>query len=813
MKLKILKCTLKIAIILLPVILHSQIVQAQSSINDAVIFTSEEQEWIENHPVLTATFKDNVAPLEFLENGKPAGFSTDYLLMVAEKIGVKIDFIRGIPWTEQIDMLKEHKIDISHNLVNTVERRKFLNFTAPYLDLPMYYFIKTGSPPINDIKDLEGKKLGSVAGWASTEQYRNKYPQVNLVEVPTMSDGLSELSLGHIDVLAGISPITNYLIAQNMVMGIEVSGKTPISEMSNINSISIASRNDDPLLAQILKKGTEAITTEEFQNLSQRWQSRYSLNRKYFLTPEELDYLENHKVIRVAANVDMTPLEFIDESGKISGISGSLLEEVGKRLNIRFEWTGNRSWAEALEQIKTGKADILSSAVLTSDRETYLLFSDSYLDLTNMIFTKENGNTYRTLNELAGKSVAVEKGTAIAEQLMTNYPQIKLVEKETAADAVKEVESGNVDAFVGDITSTSFYMSKAGIIPLVATGETPFTSSPRIAVRKDLPLLASALNKALGSISNDEKNQITSRWFSYRSAEKGLFEQYGKVFTVAFIIFIGVLIWIYVLYKEVRRRKLVEQELVEAKKRAEDALAIAEEANAAKSNFLANMSHEIRTPLNAIIGFSEVMSSGLFGEIKEERYKNYLKDINKSGQHLETVINDILDLSKIEAGKWQLIETTFNLEDCLRECIRFVSPDANKKQIEISIKNFLNEEIFVNADQHGFTRVFMNLLSNAVKFTPSGGQINCRIITTQNDYIRIEIEDNGIGIPKERIEQVLSPFGQIHEVREINETGTGLGLAIVKQLIELHSGHFRLQSELGEGTVAIVSIPRYRMVA
>lgn len=788
---------------------------AQTSIAQDVL-SEEERAWVDENPTITSTFKDGIAPIEFLNDGKPAGFSVDFLLLVASKVGLEIEFVQGLIWTDQLELLKRGEIDVAHNLLMTDDRQYEMDFTAPYLDMPMYYFAKVGTDKINTVDDLEGKVLGSVKGWASTEQYKKRHPEVNISEVGSMSEGLVELSLGNIDVLAGVFPTTNYLIAQNLILGIEVAGKTPISQMSNLNAIRIASRNNEPLLNSILKKGMAAVSDVEFQAISERWQKQYNLEKSIGLTVEELDWLSNNRVIRVAANKDMAPIDFIDEDGNFSGISGSIVNEVAKRLNIKFEWTGNQSWAEALDQVRNGEADMLSSAVPTPSREEYLTFSDSFLRVTNMIFVREGTQDFRAMSELEGFTVAQEAGSAILEDIRREFPDINVIETKNVIEAIKLVSSGRADAHIGDIPTTAYNAANEGLTQIIAVGETPFVAEASIAVRNDMPILASIVNKAVNSITESEKADIIRPWYNLRVERDDRYEQLSVFFWPAFAIFSGIIIWAFILYREVRRRKIVEKELLQAKLRTEDALAYAEEANEAKSNFLANMSHEIRTPLNAIIGFSEVMSSGVFGEIKQEKYKSYLKDITKSGQHLETVINDILDLSKIEAGKWQLQEARFDLENCLSDCMRLVEPDADKKQIEFSLKNENADSasaLSLLGDEHAFKRVFINLLSNAVKFTPEEGEIECHIAFPDGNCFSVEIRDNGIGIPEDKLNQVLSPFGQVHEVRELNQTGTGLGLAIVKELVELHGGEFSLISEEGEGTNAIVSIPSARLIA
>jgi two-component system, cell cycle sensor histidine kinase PleC len=236
----------------------------------------------------------------------------------------------------------------------------------------------------------------------------------------------------------------------------------------------------------------------------------------------------------------------------------------------------------------------------------------------------------------------------------------------------------------------------------------------------------------------------------------------------------------------------------------------AEEANQTKSKFLANMSHELRTPLNAIIGFSEIMGSGMFGSLGSEKYQEYCHDILTSGHYLLEVINDILDMSKIEAGRMKLDMEPLDLSKTLAESLRVVSGRAHDKNLvlDADIENIIS----VVADRRATKQIIVNLLSNAVKFTPEGGKV---IVRTKlvGDQIKLVIADTGIGIPAQSLSRLGRPFEQVESQLTKTYHGSGLGLAIARSLTQLHGGTMRLRSKLGSGTVVRVSLPRDPRVA
>jgi len=253
--------------------------------------------------------------------------------------------------------------------------------------------------------------------------------------------------------------------------------------------------------------------------------------------------------------------------------------------------------------------------------------------------------------------------------------------------------------------------------------------------------------------------------------------------------------------RDISERKQHELALIQARDASES-------ASRAKTAFLANMSHELRTPLNAIIGFSEVMTREIFGPVGSARYQEYARLIHESGGHLLELINGVLDMSKIEAGKFELYEELFDLEDAASSAIRFVSHAAERGGVAVTLK-IAPEAKAIFADKRAVKQMLVNLISNGVKFTPRGGSVT--VTAHVKDGIILAVSDTGTGIAKSDLEKLGKPFAQVEGARTRAKEGTGLGLALVKALAGMHGGGMVMQSALGEGTTVLLRLP-YAMV-
>ncbi len=505
-----------------------------------------------------------------------------------------------------------------------------------------------------------------------------------------------------------------------------------------------------------------------------------TINKSDFLTPHERGWLKEHPKIVLAGETNFPPFEFLNEHQKYRGFSVDYIRIIERLLGIKFEIQFWDHWDKLMKDGKNRKNDVWPTATPTPYRLEFMDFTKPYIKLDAVILTRKNvDKSMQNLESLTDMKVSVISGFGIHEYIKENYPDVNLDVVPNTSEGLKKVSFGLVDAMVVNIAMATYFMEKEGITNLEIGGKTGYTYDWGLASRNDWPELNSILEKTLNQIDPLKKKEIYRKWVGLKVKEGLTLKQFlSFLFGTLTLFGIGtILFWNRSLKKQVETRTI---EL--------------NAANSAKSIFLANMSHEIRTPMNAILGYAQILERE---PQLEKKYKDSIRNILSSGNHLLNLINEILDLSKIEAGRMELTPTSFDLNALAKDMSAMFELRCEEKQLRWRNEAISNEPIWVYGDETKLRQALINLLGNGVKFTDSG-KIIFKLTIQEDEHYLFEAIDSGMGIPKEAQKSIFEPFKQDAEGR--NKGGTGLGLAISKKQIDLMGGELKVDSKLGEGS-------------
>ncbi len=582
--------------------------------------------------------------------------------------------------------------------------------------------------------------------------------------------------------------------------------KAELTESSDVNQ-QLISLNAELYGADA---GREAQTTTRVTGSSQ-------VNE--LLTIDEVQWLKNHPDLTLWSDNYWPPFEFIDENGVYSGMIRDVISLLEERLDYKFKISQKASWSETLEGIQNGELSLVTAVAKTPQREEYMLFTEPYFSFPIVMVIREGLGFVIDLRELDDERVGVVKGYASYDYLIINHPDLNLQVVENVEQGLQALSDGDLDVFVSNIPSVSYLIKKLGIFNVRLTSITPYIYDLRVGVNSDHPEMVSILNKAIASIPRQEFDDIYKDWL-FRDFEVQV--DYRIVRRIAFIsiLVIGIfLYWNRKLSKEVTERIRSEKALMLSKDQLRQATYDAElmarkadEANQAKSIFLANMSHEIRTPMNAVMGYTELLAAA----VKDKKQKSYLESIRAGSKALLTLINDILDLSKVEAGKLQIEYRAISLRPLFDELQSMFSAKVEGKKLQLLVE--LSPELpnVVMLDETRLRQILFNLVGNAIKFTHKGSiyvrastnpSAAARTSTEPNSVdITIEVEDSGIGVPYDQHERIFRAFEQQEGQSTRDYGGTGLGLAISKKLVEMMGGELLLRSEVNQGSCFTVKL-------
>lgn len=763
------------------------------------LLTPSQRAWLAAHPEIVLGVGEEWAPAVVKKpNGQYSGFAFDHLDLLNSKLGTHFR-LRAGPWHTLVEQAQSHHI-AGLTLSGALEQRKaYFRFTHVFHAVQYFVYLRTGqSLPANGIEGFQGQRIGYLNGTLHLRKMLATHPGIQAVPLDSTEAMAYALLRGDVDAVIDSYGL-EYWRASNGVLGF-----TPVRMLSDSQiDLVISVRKDWPELVDILNKGLEAITQEEMATLYRRWFGQDYLTDiivsvRPTLTQEEKDWLARHPVLRVAIDPMRAPMEFVDESGISQGISVSYLQRLEKVLGIRFDYARELSWDVAKKELEDGKLDLSPAMAVIPDTLRQLLFTKPYLSLPTAIFSATDVAYLGKIDALAGKKVAVVEDDAMHALLERDYPQITLALAADTPTALRMVASGEAFAFVGNLVTTSYYIGQTGLTQIKVSGETPYTYPIGMAVSHTSPILADILQKGLNAIPKTERDAIYHDWISIRYQHHVDYSLLWQILVLSGLALLITGYWNRRLAHEVAQRRKAEAALTQAKEQAEV-------ANQTKSTFLANISHELRTPLNSVLGFSSLLR----GKSLSDKEQTYLEAINTAGNSLSKLINDILDLSKIEAGKVELHATPIDPRDMLQNLQLMFGHAAEVKGLTLrcAIEKDIPPALVI--DEVRLRQILVNLIGNAVKFTDAGS-IEVRAlgnIQADRCHLRIAVIDTGPGIPSDQQEEIFELFTQRRDQNPARYGGTGLGLGICRRLAKLMDGEVRLESTPGHGSTFTLILP------
>ena len=486
--------------------------------------SDEQKQFIRKNPTIKVHNETNWPPFNFNDNGKPKGYSIDYMNLAASKVGLNVKYIHGFSWSEFMDQLKKHEIDVMLNIVKTKSREKFIDYTEPYLNvMAAIYTKKSDVTKINSLEDLNGKVVAIPKGFYHQELFEKHYPKVTLLLTKNHLESLENIAIGKADATVGVMAVLDYLVNKNFISNVKIAAK--INQKKFFSIMNVGVRDDQPMLTDIIQKGMDEITNEEIIELEQKWFG-FTQKTDVKLTKKEKEFVRKNPILKVHNELNWPPFNY-NEDGKATGYSIDYMNMVASKLGFKVDYVSGPSWGEFLGMIKNKELDVMLNIVKTEDRKKYIKFTDPYLFASAAIYTNPTKKLkIKNINDLNGKIVAIPKGFFYQEIFEKYYPNILLLLTRDHIESLENVAAGNADATLGEIGVVNFLI-KQYFIPNVNISapikDKRFLSVMHMGVRDDKPLLMQILQKGIASISESDEIELKQKWLEEDAIDNAVF--------------------------------------------------------------------------------------------------------------------------------------------------------------------------------------------------------------------------------------------------------------------------------------------------
>ncbi len=764
-------------------------------------------------------------PLAFRAgNDELAGTYVDYLARISDKLGVPVEVVplegdaavAGAP-----PMAEAGELDGWLTLLMPGEQVAAERLvTAPLMTLTYGVFMDVGDASIRKLTDLERRRIALVGGDRIQFNLLDPVESFTPVPVTSISEAVSLLLSGQVDAFLGPVPVVSDYLQSAMINGV---GLGVLLDQQEVDVVLEVPAGRDQL-SRILDQTVASISHIEHRTIRQAWlQSPVPVVEPgdgLTLTGIEEDWLKRNPNLRIAFRDDWPPFEFLEDS-QVNGLVPDLVALLEQKLKVKFSREALEQPEKAETLLREGRIDILPALTRTPQREDEFLFSRPYLAVPIVLVIRDDGRFIGELRELRDERVGVVRQQASHDYLLINHPNLNLYPMQSVEEGLLALSNGDLDVMVTHIPAVSYTVARLGLSNLRITSITPYQYELRLAVHKDRPELLRIINKALGSLEPRESEAIYNRWIHLDIEQGTDYTAVRRVILIALVVVLIFLYWNRKLSREVDERirsenalRRSEDQLRAAKLEAERLAREAESANRAKSEFLANMSHEIRTPMNAVIGYSDLLRN----KVTDPQQKTYLDAIRAGSRSLLMLINDILDLSRIEAGKMRLEIAPLSLRRLLGDVRHIFDLRAREQGITLEVGVDKKMPAALLLDEARLRQVLFNLVGNAIKFTHEG-EVTVRARATllpggdEHDdapahyRLVVTVADTGIGIARDQQERIFDAFEQQEGQSSRRYGGTGLGLAISRKLVRMMGGELTVASEQGAGSTFTVTLP------
>ena len=742
------------------------------------------------------------------EKGARKGYGYELLETLSGYTGWQFEYVT-CDWSDCFEKLKNGEIDIIGGISYTEDRTQEMLFSDEPMGVEKYYLyadLSRADISASDFKTLNGKKIGVLMGTepeVMLAEWEEKYGlKTEHVNISNNEDVKQKLANHEIDCFVSLE---ESFWAERGISTITRVGESGIYYAINKNRPDIKEELDDAMRA--LDEAVPFYTADLYKRY-------FSMDYTPILTGEEKAWLRKHGAIRMGFLASDSGVSTFDPAtGEFTGVITDYIQFAADCLGnqeLEFQLVGYDSKEAELDALKSGEIDMIFHCDQNPNLAEEYHFACTNTTWTSNLMAVTNKQHF---NENNVNRIAVPQNKlSLKKYLAFYYPQWEIVDCDTQEDAARLVKDGQADCFVTGISSENKYSKKYSFysVPLVNPVRSCF------AVNSGNRSLLSILNKTIKAMP---VNMLAGALAMYKSSARKVTlsdfikDNFFKVMLISSIAVAVVLLTILMLLQKARKAEAAARKAASDTQELNAKLQVtvekAESANRAKSTFLSNMSHDIRTPMNAIIGFTTLALSNIDDT---DRVKDYLGKTLASSNHLLSLINDVLDMSRIESGKIHLEEVEVNLSDVLHDLKTIVSGQIYAKQLELYMDAMDVTDEDVYCDKTRLNQILLNLLSNAIKFTPAGGTVSVRVrqlagkVRGCGQY-EFRIKDNGIGMSQEFAQKIFEPFERERTSTVSRIQGTGLGMAITKNIVDMMGGTIEVQTAQGKGTEFTVCVP------